>query len=235
MTEEQIRKSEREYHHLFYKTHSLYEEGSWISQPAMNVMKAFSYVDSKKDLKILDLGCGVGRHSIKIAEEISKYSSIDCVDILETAIEILRENAIKYNVEHKINGSVKEIEQFKFEKHYDFVIGVSVLEHVKTEAQLDHLLNCFKKYLSGQGVICLIINTQVMEADKQTKEILDPQFELNLDTNETLEKLDRVFREYYLLHKEVKSLKYDIVRSFRDIELTTNAVTYIVQKGNNDL
>ena len=59
--------------------------------------------EKKDNLRVLDLGCGVGRNSIFVAEQFSEIDChIDCVDILDIAIEKLRDNA----KEHKVSKNI---------------------------------------------------------------------------------------------------------------------------------
>ena len=80
----------------------------------------------------LDFGCGVGRNSIYVAECFKgKNCLVDCVDLLNIAIEKLKENAKAHGVLESINGVVGTIEDFEIAKgEYDLIMAVSALEHV---------------------------------------------------------------------------------------------------------
>lgn len=228
---ESIRKQERDYHHNFYKSHQLYESGSWISTPVANVIEAYEYLEPNHPLSILDLGSGVGRNAIEIARRAPKNSKIECVDYLESAISILLENAKKFDVEDKINGIISDIESFEFEKQYDFIIVVSTLEHVRDEQTFKITLEKIKDHLSIGGVVCLIINSEVEEYEINTNKFIQPQFEVNLPTETLLKILMNTFREFETLKEEIKTLKYKIDRQGKSVQLSTNAVTYIVKKS----
>ncbi|TDM40612.1 class I SAM-dependent methyltransferase [Macrococcoides goetzii] len=223
-----IRSAELEYHDAFYKSTKLYEPGSWIGKPVANVMKAFELIDSSKTLRILDLGSGVGRNAIAIAQKSIDGTVVDCVDILPSAIEILNDNAKAYNVKDKINGIVSTIEDYQINKEYDFIIGVSTLEHVNDEAAFKKVLNNIRNHLVINGIACLIINSEVQEKDIETGELLVPQFEVNMLTKDMQKLVHDIFEGFEFVKEEIKLLNYRINRAGKDVNLSTNAVTFII-------
>lgn len=225
-----IRSAEIEYHDTFYKSTKLYEPGSWIGKPVANVMEAFEMIDSSKPLKILDLGSGVGRNAIAIAQMSIDGTVIDCVDLLPSAIEILNDNAKVYHVKDKINGIVSTIEDYQINKEYDFIIGVSTLEHVNDEAAFKKILKNIKNHLVINGVACLIINSEVQEKDIETGELLVPQFEVNMLTKDMQQLVHKIFSTFEFVKEEIKNLNYTINRAGKDVNLSTNAVTFIIRR-----
>lgn len=225
-----IRSAEIEYHDAFYKSTKLYEPGSWIGKPVANVMEAFEMIDISKPLKILDLGSGVGRNAIAIAQMSIDGTVIDCVDLLPSAIEILNDNAKVYHVKDKINGIVSTIEDYQINKEYDFIIGVSTLEHVNDEAAFKKVLKNIKNHLVINGVACLIINSEVQEKDIETGELLVPQFEVNMLTKDMQKLVHDIFVGFEFVKEEIKNLNYTINRAGKDVNLSTNAVTFIIRR-----
>lgn len=225
-----IRSAEIEYHDAFYKSTKLYEPGSWIGKPVANVMEAFDMIDSSKPLKILDLGSGVGRNAIAIAQMSIDGTVIDCVDLLPSAIEILNDNAKVYHVKDKINGIVSTIEDYQINKEYDFIIGVSTLEHVNDEAAFKKVLKNIRNHLVINGVACLIINSEVQEKDIETGELLVPQFEVNMLTKDIQKLVHDIFVGFEFVKEEIKLLNYRINRAGKDVNLSTNAVTFIIRR-----
>lgn len=77
---------------------------------------------------------------------------------------------------------------------------------------------------------CLIINSNIQEIDLHTNEELDALIEINLPTEDMIYLLKSIYKEWKEIKVEIKELAYDIVRNNRNIQLKTNAITFVVQK-----
>lgn len=107
-----IRESERKSHTAAYANENLYDKNSWLQKPIRTVLDILPLFQAYSELRVLDLGCGVGRNSICIAQTYQHiHCVIDCVDFLEIAIEKLQQNAAAYGVGETINGILKPIEE----------------------------------------------------------------------------------------------------------------------------
>ncbi len=69
---EQIRESERKSHMDTYSSTVLFEKGSWLSKPIKTVVDLFPYFEGKDRFRGLDLGCGIGRNCIPLAQHLHK-------------------------------------------------------------------------------------------------------------------------------------------------------------------
>lgn len=65
-----IRNEEKKYHDLCYEQYKLFETGSWLYKPVKTVMDLIDHFEGQKNLQVLDLGSGVGRNSIPLAQKI---------------------------------------------------------------------------------------------------------------------------------------------------------------------
>lgn len=229
---EQIRHNERISHMQTYSRHALYEPGSWLARPVKTVMEILPCFDGYRSIDILDLGCGVGRNSIAAAQAFQNISCrIDCVDILDYSIVKLRENAAKFGVSHIINAITESIDQFIIQPDtYDWILAVSALEHMDSEHSFIQKLNEIHCGIRDGGVICLILNSDVKEYHKNTKEALCPQFEVNLPTPELLQLLHQTFSGWTVLKESIQTQTYDIPRNGFLAELTSNVITFAAQK-----
>ena len=228
----QIRESERKSHIDVYNSHKLYSPGSWLSKPVSTVLNLIPLFSDYKEINVLDLGCGVGRNSIAVAKAFSSIScQIDCVDILDTAIQMLTEYAKMHHVEEGILGIVSSIEGFPIEKeHYDLILAVSALEHVDSLGSFLDILGQIRDGLRTGGVACLIINTDVVERRKSDGKLFPPQFEIVLQGDELVRILGRYFNGCEILKQSVTHQNYDIPREYGVAEMDTNVVTYVIRK-----
>lgn len=86
-----IRESEKNSHIETYTKENLYDKNSWLQKPIKTVRELIPLFGEYKELRVLDLDCGIGRNSICIAETYQNITcTVDCVDLLEIAIEKLQ-------------------------------------------------------------------------------------------------------------------------------------------------
>lgn len=227
-----IREAEKQSHMEVYSTAKLFESGSWLRKPVKTVTDLFDYFNDYQRINVLDLGCGVGRNCIPIATEFKNKCSIDCVDILEFAIDELTKNSVEYVVDKEINGIVSSIDDFLIkEDYYDLIIAVSALEHIDSVESFIIKLNEISNGTRKNGIVCLIINSEITEINKETGENLIPQFEVNLKTQELLDLLNNIFNKWKVIKSTVRSQRYDIPRQNCVADLSTDVVTFVVKNN----
>ena len=227
-----IRESERKSHIEMYSNEELYKEGSWLKKPIKAVLDLFPLFEDYKELNVLDLGSGVGRNSLAVARHFTQIPCrVECVDILDLAIEKLEDNAREYGVEKSVCGIVSPIEDFPIEENkYDFILAVSALEHIDSKESFKQKLVEIRKGIRKGGVVCLIINSEVRENDKETDEALPPQFEVNLPTEELQKLLAQTFSGWDVLKTGIQQQRYAIPRGFAVSDLSSNVVTFVAKK-----
>ena len=232
MNIQSIRESERNSHIELYSSEALYKEGSWLNKPVKTVTDLFPLFERCTKFRALDLGSGVGRNSIAIAKQFQSIPCrVDCVDILELAIEKLVENAKRFGVEECIRGIFSAIEEFEIVPNtYDMILAVSALEHIDSKESFVKKLEEIRNGIRQNGVVCLVVNSEVWEKNKATGEELFPQFEVNLPTEDLQEMLQKNFAGWEVLKSTVKEQQYDIPREGCVSELKTNVVTFVVWK-----
>jgi len=228
-----IRKKEAESHLKMYSEDELFSGDGWLGKPVKTVMGLLPPLADKEDITALDLGCGIGRSCIPIAQFFSdKHCTIDCVDILEYAIEKLSDNAKKYAVENNINGIVSSIDDFRIEPgHYDLIIAVSALEHMDSEESFKRKLFEIRDGLKSGGVVCIIMNSEITETDLFSNEPLIPQFEINLEAEKLRVLLREAFKGFEVLKETVKEQSYKVPRDSIIALLKTKSVTFVAKKG----
>lgn len=96
-----IRTEEKRYHDLCYDSYNLFEPGSWLHRPVKTVIDLLEEYRDQEYLSVLDLGAGIGRNSIPIAESMkNRNGKVVCVDLLESTIEKLEGYSRKFESNH---------------------------------------------------------------------------------------------------------------------------------------
>ncbi len=227
-----IRKAEAESHTLAYTSHNLFAAGSWLAKPVKTVMELLPLFEGYTQFVALDLGSGVGRNSIPLAQYFSGIPCrVDCVDILELAIAKLNENARQYGVTNSIRGIVSSIDNYEIDAgSYDFVMAISALEHIASQSAFEKKLAEIREALRYGGIACLIVNSGVIEHDKATGQELPPQFEVNLPTTQMQDLLENTFGGWQVIKHTIVHQKYDIPRENGIADLETDVITYAVRR-----
>jgi cyclopropane fatty-acyl-phospholipid synthase-like methyltransferase len=141
---------------------------------------------------------------------------------------MLKEYSGTYGVEEKIRTVQADIGDFPIKPaEYDFIVSVSALEHVQSEAVFDRMLHAMKRGTKPEGIHCFVINSQVEEIDSETNEQLEAFIELNLPTEKMLRKLKAAYYDWTIKELVVKPLSFDIRRNNKLIHMKTNAITLI--------
>lgn len=228
----QIRESEKQSHIEMYSNSELYKEGSWLRKPIKTILDIIPLFSDTPELNVLDLGCGVGRNCIAIAQSFKNIPcKIDCVDILNLAIEKLYDNAKELGVASSINGIVETIENYHIkENKYDLIIAVSALEHIDSEHSFLTKLYEIKNGVRSNGIICLVINSDVIENEKSTGKEIPAQFEVNLPTEKLQDILEKTFSDFKIIRTTVSEQQYDIPRVDIVSNLKTKVVTFVARR-----
>lgn len=226
-----IRASEKQSHIEMYSNEELYQSESWLKKPIKTIKDLLPLFKDYKELKALDLGCGVGRNSMAIARGYQDIDCVvECVDILDLAIEKLYLNAGEYGVASNIRGIVMPIEDYVIlENSYDFIVAVSALEHVETEAAFKKKLAEIRDGIREKGIVCLVINSNVRENDKATGAPMQAQFEVNLSTADLQKILNQTFAGFTVLKSAVQEQQYDIPRENGISDLKSCVVSFVAQ------
>ena len=227
-----IRQAEAESHTQAYTNHSLFSPGSWLAKPVNTVMELLPLFEGYTQVAALDLGSGVGRNSIPVAQHFSGIPCrVDCVDILELAIAKLNENALQYGVENCIRGIISSIDDYEIAADsYDLILAVSALEHIASQSAFEKKLTEIRDGLRHGGIAYLIVNSGVVEHDKATGQELLPQFEVNLPTSQMQDLLENTFADWQVIKHTIVHQKYDIPREKDIANLETDVLTYVVRR-----
>lgn len=227
-----IRSEEKKYHDFCYENYNLFEPGSWLYRPVKTVINLLDEYKNQENLSVLNLGSGIGRNSIPIAESLkSRNGKVVCVDLLESAIDKLRSYSQKFGVKQYIVTRLSDIEQFRIEQdEYDIIISVSAMEHVSSERALEIKLKEMTLGTKTNGSNCIIIGSNISEVNLENGQELDPMFEVNISTERMMELLDNQYTGWEVKKRFVKQLEYEIDRNGEPVKLTTDCITYVARK-----
>lgn len=106
---------------------------------------SIGFVNSKSNISVLDVGCGLGFFLSALNVEIKKYG----IEESQFACDYVKKNFKDINI---LNGGYQDIH--KFNKKFDVIMFYHVLEHLKNPARSIEIL---KNFLKKDGI--LIIGT----------------------------------------------------------------------------
>lgn len=228
----EIRLAEAKSHTEAYTNYPLYTPGSWLAKPVKTVLDLLPFFEGYTQFRCLDLGSGIGRNSIAVARHFAGIPCrVDCIDILDLAIRKLQENARQYQVADSICGIVSAMDDYAISPNsYDLIMAISALEHIATQSAFESKLAEIRDGLRSGGIACLIVNSGVVEHDRETGQELPPQFEVNLPTQHMQDLLQHTFSGWEVLKHTLVHQKYDIPRETCTAALETDVVTLVVRK-----
>ncbi|MEK3884532.1 class I SAM-dependent methyltransferase [Paenibacillus sp. PL2-23] len=228
-----IRAEEKKYHDFCYDHYPLFEPGSWLHKPVKTVIDLVAEYNDQENLQVLDLGSGIGRNSIPIAESLkSRSGKVVCVDLLESAIDKLQYYSRKYGVGHYIESVLSDIEHFPIEQErYDIIIAVSALEHVSSERALQEKLSEMASGTKLGGSVAIVIGSSIKEVSLEDGQDMDPMFEVNISTAKMFDLLDQQYAGWEIKKRLVKPLQYEIDRNGQPVKLSTDCITYIAKRA----
>jgi len=232
-----IRGQEAVYHEACYRQHTLFAPGSWLHKPVRTVLDGLELLRDRQELRMLDLGCGIGRNAIPLAESlIGRQGVVVCVDLLELALEQLVEYSKAYGVERYVKPCLCDIDNFEIEEsRYDYSVAVSALEHVESVDIFEQKLDELARGTRPGGVVCLVVGSNIREFESESGRELDPLFEVKLATDQLLRLLDQAYDGWDVKRREVIPQTFNIERAGRAVTLHTDTVRFLAQKGSGTL
>ncbi len=134
------------YEELFTNYANKYEKEIFTQGTIGEVDFIVNEINQDKNCKILDIGCGTGRHDVELTK---RGYNVTGIDLSESMIEKAKENAKKADV--KIDFSVADARNPHFEDEFDLVImlcegGFSLMETDEMNFQiLENAARALKK------------------------------------------------------------------------------------------
>lgn len=102
--------------------------------------------------KCLDYGCGIGDFSHMLAKTNKTVIAYDIND------KILEKARIKNQLE---SIAFSSNEQYIFEKSYDLILSITVLQHIENKKKLEEVINNFHNCLDKNGYLVILESIDV--------------------------------------------------------------------------
>lgn len=183
------------YHTQYYTKHKLFESGSWLEVPDVGVPSLIERFAGKPDIRILDLGAGVGRNAIALAKALPADARVVCVELIEAATDLLREYAVQHDVTEKIIVVNEDFEKVSFpESEFNLVLGISTLEHCSSQDSIVALIESAQKWTRVGGMHFVNFSTDRTVVDHVTGESIETYVETRLKKDEWLSELARLYQ-----------------------------------------
>lgn len=111
------------------------------------------WLDVRPGSRVLDVGCGVGRWSSMLAKRGAKVTGID---LSPTMIQEAQRRATANGVGERCRFLVQDLAQLDAGERYDFVLGVTVLQHILDHASLREAVRRMTDHLAPGGRMVLL-------------------------------------------------------------------------------
>jgi 2-polyprenyl-3-methyl-5-hydroxy-6-metoxy-1,4-benzoquinol methylase len=223
-----------QYHKAYYSRFKLFEKDSWLENPDQPLMRLLDYLEGK--IKILDLGCGVGRNAIPMAQALqksNKTATITCVDVLPESIELLKEYATTYKVEDIIEPVLSDNDQFVIEPNkYDLIAGISTLEHCQGKNQVAKLMAAIADGTKSGGFVRIEMTTNRRVTDTATNQPVPTFVETPLDGDEVKEMLatEETFAGWNILSLTIDPYEEELAKDDRTVHWCSTQINFTAQK-----
>lgn len=220
------------YHQKLYVKHKLFKKGSWLEKPEQEIQQLGKQFVHHDDINILDLGCGVGRNSIPLAQILYKnHPHIICVDYLEVAIQKLHFYAKQYGVEQCITTQLSEVERYEIKNNYfDLIIAHGILAYLENEKKLKEVLQNIIQGTNIKGFNYLSINADIEEQYVISKKEIKPLIEINLTSDKVISLLKNFYRDWKIVMLKKNPYKEIYEKDGKTIRYDCNFVVFIAQK-----
>lgn len=220
------------YHREYYSSHQLFEAGTWIEKPNSALLEIGDRLLERKEITLLDLGSGVGRNAIPLAQRLSStLATIDCVDIVDVAIQKLKENAAFYKVAHIIKPFLANVGEFHIAPdRYDFIMAMSVLEHAVAPTQFRSIIERVQTGTRVGGFNCLSITTNLSETNCKTGERIAPLISTAISSAACEALLRDVYRDWDVQRLDFSNFSQRITREEAEIDWSADYCLLVAKR-----
>lgn len=214
------------YHQELYSSADLGMPGTWLARPHRLVAETLGMVT--EPVRAYDLGAGVGRHAILMAQELPTGSHVTAVELLPEATEMLTRNAETAGVSEVIDGVTADLATYRFPKRgAGLVVAFSTFEHLPSLPDLHTVLDRATSATAPGGlhVVAFFADRVEVTPDGPREGLI----ELALTEEEAVETFDAAYEGWEILRREVTPTEV-FVRESENYTLEGTLVAYIARK-----
>lgn len=176
---------------------------SWTKGTEQEIDYILSKINLKRDSRILDMGCGQGRHSTMLARK--GYTNVIGIDFSESNIEKARLSAQENQL--PVTFLPADARKFNLGYKYDCIMCLyDVIGSFRQEEDNIRIIRSIKRNLKKGGfAIISVMNMELTESIALHNESIskNPDALLKLPPSDTMQASGNVFKpEYYLINKD---------------------------------
>lgn len=151
------------------------EQGYFFNESHESIDRVVTHLEGSKSKRLLDLGCGTGRHVIHFAkEDYDVYG----MDTSTTALELSQKWLDKLNLSANLQtASMTEVLPYE-SNYFDAVISVQVIHHGRL-ATIQQVISEVKRVIKPNGI--LLITVPAVKNQGKTYEEIEPNTFVPLD------------------------------------------------------
>jgi len=105
------------------------------------------------DMPVLDVGCGVGRWSLRMARRGARVTGID---LSPTMVSEARRRAGEAGVADRCRFQVEDVTELDLGVQFPLILGVTVLQHILDESRLQRAIARLASHLEPGGRMVLL-------------------------------------------------------------------------------
>lgn len=196
------------------------EYGKVFTKPQENTPKIVELFKKKGVKKVLDLGCGSGRHTVYLAKHGFKVYGIDIAPTgIKIAKEWLKKEKLKANL--KIGDIYKKLPYH--DNFFDAIISTHTIHHNRIE-NIRKLIKEIKRILKPKGLIFITVRKELKAKEWKKGKIVIHKYKINQKIKKTKYKVIG-FRIYTPIEGGEKGLihfcfnKKLIKKEFKDFKI----------------
>lgn len=185
------------YEQLFENYSEKYDEESFTQGTMGECDFIEKEIDHIKTTKILDIGCGTGRHSIELSKRGYLVKGVDLSKSqIERAIEKSKEQGLK------IDFSVADARNLEYESKFDLVIMIceGAFPLMETDEMNYQILRNASKALKSKGKLIFTTLNGLFPLFHSVKEFINSGAEKGLSSENTFDLM--TFRDYSVYETE---------------------------------